>query len=191
MIKIRYSVYLFITIGILSGLIKEVLILYSVILIHELGHIIMIKLLNEKINSIEITPIGCFINLKKKHFSLLKGILIYSGGIVLNLVSLFFIKNYTFIKFTYTMISFNLIPIVPLDGYQIINQILSQFYDDEFIIDLLFYIGLLINSLILFFSIMFKIYFLICLSIYLFYRLLKYRRSKKIIYMKNLLNLSI
>ena len=78
MIKIRYSVYLFITIGILSGLIKEVLILYSVILIHELGHIIMIKLLNEKINSIEITPIGCFINLKKKHFSLLKGILIYS-----------------------------------------------------------------------------------------------------------------
>lgn len=191
MIKIRYSVYLFITIGILSGLIKEVLILYSVILIHELGHIIMIKLVNEKINSIEITPIGCFINLKKKHFSLLKGTLIYSGGIVLNLVSMFFIKNYTFIKFTYTMIFFNLIPIVPLDGYQIINQILSQFYDDEFIIDLLFYIGVLINSLIIFFSIMFKIYFLICLSIYLFYRLLKYLRSKKLIYMKNLLNLSI
>ena len=191
MIKVKKTVYLFIIINILSGLTKEVLILFSVILIHELGHIIMLTIVREKINYIEVTPIGCFINLKEQHFNLFKSILIYSGGIVLNLISLLFIRNYSFIKFTYTMIFFNLIPIIPLDGYQLINSVLGQFYDDEFIIDLLFYIGFLINVIIIIFSVIFKIYFLICLSIYLFYRLIKYRTCKRLVFMKNLLKLSI
>lgn len=191
MIKISPSILIFIIIGILSGLIKEVLILFSVIFIHELGHILLIYFTKEKINSIQITGIGCFIKLKNNNFPIFKGFLIYSSGILFNIISLLFVNDYSFIKFTYTMILFNLIPIIPLDGYQLINLLLSRFYEEEYIIDLLFTFGMLINCFILFFSVLFKIYFIILLSIYLFYKLFKYRNNKKIIYLKNLLNLSI
>ncbi len=191
MIKFKLSFILFLIICLYSGLIKEISIIFFAILIHEIGHIIMILITNEKISSIEITAIGCFINITNNKFSLVKSVLIYSGGIIFNIVSLFVFKNSIFLRFSTLLIFVNLIPINPLDGYQIIHSFLSKYYDEEYILDLMFYIGMLINTIIFIFTLLFKIYFMICLSLFLYYQLIKYKQLKKYYYLKNYLKLSI
>lgn len=191
MIKFNFSFIIFLIIGFYSGLIKEISMLLAVIAIHELGHIIMILITKEKIQSMEITAIGCFINIRNNSFRLFKSIMIYSGGIIFNVISLFFINNYTFVKFSKLMLFINLIPITPLDGFQIINVILLKFYEEEFIIDLMFNVGMLINTILIILSVLFKIYFIVCLSLFLYYKLVEYKKAKKYFYLKNYFKLSI
>ena len=52
--SIHYSFFLLILIGILIGLIKEILQMIIVILIHEIGHLVFIKLFKFKLEKINI-----------------------------------------------------------------------------------------------------------------------------------------
>ena len=190
MIKIKLSFVIFLFIVLYSGLLFEISYLLLCVFVHELGHIIMILLNKCKIKSIEFTGIGFFIDINMFNIKFYQKLLIYSGGILFNLLLILLTNNPIIENFNKLMIYINLIPINPLDGYQILNICLSQIYEDEFINDILFYFGLLINVVLLIFSLIFKIYFLITLNCFLFIRLIKYRSSRKYSYLNNLLKLS-
>ena len=65
-ISIDDSLYLFILCGLLGGYIKEIVILFIIVIMHEIGHVIFFRLFNIEIDKIVIYPSGgmCYVNKK-------------------------------------------------------------------------------------------------------------------------------
>ena len=126
---------------ILSGYINYLVIFLFIMFIHELGHIVMIKLLRYKINSITILPTGGIIdtninlNIKSNHL-----FLISISGILFQIILEIIIpssSSYNYIifnKINISLIIFNLIPINPLDGYKIFISIVERFLKYKYVI---------------------------------------------------------
>ena len=121
---------------------KEFLVFTSIIIVHELGHIITSIILKWKIKKISIYPFGgmiTFDELLNKPIS--EELLISISGVIMQsiyfIIILFlynnlYISNNLFILFKhyhYSIFLFNLIPIYPLDGVKITNLILNKFFN--------------------------------------------------------------
>ena len=136
--KINTYTYLFILICILCGYIKNISIIFLICLIHELGHIFFIKLFKYQIIKVELFPFGGYTDIYKKiNSNILKDLIISMGGIFSQLILCIFLllfKNY-FSLITYnlwwnynlTILFFNIIPIIPLDGNKIVHNLLELF----------------------------------------------------------------
>lgn len=137
--NISYYTYLLLLISFLCGYIKNILIIYFIIIFHEIGHILLIKLCNYKILSINIYPFGGITLIDKKiNTSINKDILINLGGIF-NQLLLFIILilfketinsfDYELIyKYNLYILIFNILPIIPLDGNNIIHLLLEKIF---------------------------------------------------------------
>ena len=64
--NIHFSTYLLILSFLLTGLIKNIILIYLIVLFHELGHILIIKLLGYKILRVDIYPSGGVTKIDKK-----------------------------------------------------------------------------------------------------------------------------
>lgn len=112
------------------GFLKEYTAFYFFITLHEIGHILMTKILKEKINKIKFLYIG--INANIKNFIFLKKqkkFLILISGPIINLIMYFIFKSINLIDYqiyNLALLFFNLLPIYPLDG----GQILELFVED-------------------------------------------------------------
>lgn len=85
------------------------------------------------------------------------------------------------------MALFNFLPIYSLDGYRIVKLFLEKYFDDTYVIDLLFYVSVLFFTIVLVFSIIFKTYFLIVIVLTLTFKMfLEKRRTKQILHLKKL-----
>ena len=160
-IKIDDSLYVLLLIGMLSGYIKDIVMLFSIVLIHELGHVIFFTLFKIEIERIVIYVTGgiCYVN-KKINNRILYDFIINIAGIMMQ-VMLFVIiyllwKNGYVIDSTYHMfkiynisiILFNLLPIIPLDGSKLFFNICSKYF--SFIVSYKLMIIVSIISLLLF-----------------------------------------
>ena len=86
-IKINYYTYLFILLCFLCGYMKNIFIIFSICLIHELGHTFFIKLFGYKIVSIELLPFGGYTKIDKMiNTSINKDIIISLGGILFQFI---------------------------------------------------------------------------------------------------------
>ena len=91
------------------------------VIFHELAHIIVLLLFNYEIRRINVRISG--INaVIKENVSGLKGILIYLAGPISNIILAAMFRNITMV---FAII--NLVPIYPLDGYNILKTILTLF----------------------------------------------------------------
>ena len=129
-ITFNISFLIYSIILILSGYINYLIIYLLIMFVHELGHIIVIKLLKYKINKIIILPFGGIIetninlNIKSTHL-----FLISISGILMQLLLFLIIKNnytYTyqiFYNLNLSLIIYNLLPIIPNDGSKILLSI--------------------------------------------------------------------
>ncbi len=137
--KINNYTYIFIILCALCGYIKNISIILSICLFHELGHIFFIKLFRYHIISIEILPFGGFTKIDKRiNTSINKDIIISLGGIffqlIIFLIAFMFKNNLNIITYNLIMnynkilIIFNLIPIIPLDGNNFVHLILEKFF---------------------------------------------------------------
>lgn len=139
-IKIDNITYLLILVSLLSGYIKNMFIIFMIVLIHEMGHVFFFYIFNIEIESISIYPFGGLTKVNKRiHERIYKDVLISLGGIVFQLI--LFILVYVLyrrgivVASTYNMfnlynrsiIIFNLIPIIPLDGSKLLFAICSKF----------------------------------------------------------------
>lgn len=130
--------YLLGILSIITGLFKAFLIMYLIIIIHELGHIVMALIFNYDIKKINIYPFGGYtifdVDINK---NILSEFMVFLGGILFQFI--FYIlfnvcvksNTYTHIIFNsynITILLFNLLPIIPLDGSKLLNIILNKFF---------------------------------------------------------------
>jgi len=177
--KINNYTYLFIFLCFICGFIKNITIIFAICIIHELGHIFFIKLFNYNIIKVELFPFGGFTTIDKKiNSNINKDIMIAFGGILFQIILYLFIylfkNNFNvitynlIINYNFILIIFNLLPIIPLDGNNIIHLLLEKFFSYH----LSYYFNFVISiiSLIFFFIINFLYnldnYFIICFLLY-------------------------
>lgn len=140
MLEFHYT-YLFIAFSfIITGHIKDLLVFTSIIIIHELGHYFMARINKVKVEKITIYPFGGITKLDTLiNININKELLIAMGGILFQsiyMIVIIILHKYglvrEYIYNLYTMYNnsilyFNLLPIVSLDGFKIVNLILNKF----------------------------------------------------------------
>ena len=160
LIKIDISTYLFILFAFLAGYIKSILLIYLIVIIHEFGHFFFFKIFGIIVIKMVIYPFGGITIVDKKiHERIYKTIICSFGGIIFQIFLFFiflfllkynFINDYTFSLFkTYnqTLVIFNLLPIIPLDGSKIYFAFLTKYFSFK----LSYYLTLILNLIFLIF----------------------------------------
>ncbi len=138
-ISINPITYFLLLVILLCGYFNYFLIISIILFIHDLGHLIILKLLNIKVDSIEILPFGSLINTNIGYN--IKSIylfLISISGILMQIVLyliFYLLFSYglisdlsynIFIIYNKLIIIFNLLPIIPLDGSKILFSLLEN-----------------------------------------------------------------
>ena len=132
--NIHISTYFLILSFLFTGLIKNIILIYIIVIFHELGHIFIIKLLGYKVHKVNNYPSGGVTEIDKKiNTKITHDLLIASFGVVFQIILFFlftlfhsfsFIRTNTyllFLSYNTTILLFNLLPIIPLDGYQFLR----------------------------------------------------------------------
>lgn len=194
-LKINSLCYLIFISFLLTGFIKNALLIFFIIFIHELGHIFFLKCFHYKITKVEIFPFGGVTTTEKLINSPInKDIIIYLGGflfqIVLELVFLFLYSNSIIYENTYTLFQyynqsilfFNLLPIRSLDGGELLLLFLQKFV--PYVKSLKISNGISVFFLVLFllYNIKSNLNQMIVIS-FLIYKLIDFYRKKE--YFKN------
>jgi stage IV sporulation protein FB len=187
--------------SLITGLFKDFFLMFSIIIIHEIGHLMAASYYNFNIYKIYLYPFGGFIKFNDKLNRTIKEefIILISGPLF---QILFFclmsimhkyglVSNNTFdiiVNYHYSLLIFNLLPIFPLDGSKFINLILSKFLSFKrahLSMIFLSYVTLLvafITSKYISFNV--NIYLLLCL---LLFKLIEESKNHKTIYNRFLL----
>lgn len=136
--KVHPLTYFLLISVLFCGFFNYFLIISFILLMHDLGHIIVMKLNNIKINQIVILPFGSVINssinsnIKSKTLFLINiaGVLMQ----VLLYLLFYFLYNFNiindlsyniFLFYNKLIIIFNLVPIIPLDGSKILISLIE------------------------------------------------------------------
>lgn len=115
---------------------------YLFIVFHEASHMLVASIFGKSIESFNISLFGVSITFKREHYSIsnkitdrgtcIKNILIYLAGPVSNFIlAIIFEKIKIVFDINLFLCVVNLIPIYPLDGYNILKNILLFKYDEE------------------------------------------------------------
>ena len=136
--KINIFTYIFLILSMLSGYGREMLIVYFILIVHELGHYILFKYYKINVNKITLYPYGGMIDNNMLINTNSKKVLIISlGGIFIQIVLyliIYLLFKISFIEYNFYkmfvsynlyIILFNLIPLYPLDGFKILNSVLE------------------------------------------------------------------
>ncbi len=135
---LNVATYFFFLLSFLCGYFKQTLFIFIIIVVHEFGHIIMIHLCKYKFLKVEFFPFGGLTHIDKPiNSSINKEILIAISGVISQIflgLILIFLKercltynNYLlFQTYNFTILIFNLLPIIPLDGSIILHSILEK-----------------------------------------------------------------
>lgn len=126
---------------VITGHFVNLIIFTSLIIIHEMGHIIISKILSYKIDKVIIYPYGGFVKLNTRiNTKIENDLLVAISGIIMQSIYfgiIFFlyrngiVREYIyslFLLYHKSMLIFNLLPIYPLDGAKIVNLILSKYF---------------------------------------------------------------
>ena len=140
-IEFHYT-YIIMAFGlVITGNFVNLIIFTSLIIIHEMGHIIISKILSYKIDKVIIYPYGGFVKLNTRiNTKIENDLLVAISGIIMQSIYfgiIFFlyrngiVREYIyslFLLYHKSMLIFNLLPIYPLDGAKIVNLILSKYF---------------------------------------------------------------
>lgn len=111
---------------------------YLFIVFHELSHMLIASIFGRKVDCFNITLFGVNISFDKEHYIIKEkiinkkeyicNILIYLAGPISNFLLAVIFKNIRFVSDINIFLGIlNLIPIYPLDGYNIIENVLKLF----------------------------------------------------------------
>lgn len=152
-LEIEYIFFIVFFIFLFSNKVKEILfsffICYLFIVFHELSHMLVASILGKDIEKFKVTLAGVCIEFKKEKYNLiiannsrinaLKNILIYIAGPISNLIlAELFYKNDMIFQINIFFALVNLLPLFPLDGYNILVNIFEFFRINETIKEIFF-----------------------------------------------------
>lgn len=125
--KIDISFILIIIMIILSPkqtiLIKILLVLF----VHETGHLIFKYLFRLEVTELRLYATGIIMKIDENLLDWWQNILLYSGGILFNIILFIVNKGNELGEISLFLAIVNLLPIYPLDGFQIIKVIIEYF----------------------------------------------------------------
>ena len=169
-IEIDYTTYILIFIALLAGYIKKISIIIIILLFHEIGHIICFVLFKFNIEKIKFYPFGGITVINKKlHERIYKDILCSIGGILFQFILFYIyyvlfkynlIKNSTYNIFKIynsSIIIFNLLPIIPLDGSKLLFTICSKYFSYKNSYVLMIISGILSLIIFIIYNFIFKL----------------------------------
>lgn len=137
-VNIHISTYIIVLISFLAGYFETVFLTILTIIVHELGHFITANLLKLKVSEIRIFMFGgvtildenLTLDIKKEIITLIMGPL--AEVLFLALIFVIYKNGYVsnrtwelFYNINILLLSFNLLPILPLDGGKLLNNILD------------------------------------------------------------------
>ena len=138
-VKIHDTTYIFLLISFLSGYFEYMYLFLLIIFVHESGHYFFSKLIRFKYSSITLYPFGGItIYNEDLNISTNKELFVLFGGIVFQLLFYLLIvvlfnngcitsHVFNIIKrINIILISFNFMPIIPLDGGKLMNILLDK-----------------------------------------------------------------
>ncbi len=197
--KINNLSYFIFLVFLLNGYIKNIIIIFLIIITHELGHIFFLKIFKIKIDSITIYPFGGITKTSKLiNSSINKDIIIYLGGIFFQiLLHFFFLKllkinlitlNTFNIFKTYnkSILIFNVLPIKPLDGGLILNLILDKILPFKYSYKISNYLSIIFLFIFIIFNINYNLNSYIVIS-FLIFNILKTIKNTNNVFNKFLL----
>lgn len=140
-VNVSNTTYIFLLLSFLSGYFEYMFLLLIIILIHEYGHAIFAKIINFKFEEIVIYPFGGItiynedlnVNTNKELFVLFGGIYFQ----ILFFILIYLLYKYGFVtehvfliikKINILLVSFNFLPILPLDGGKLLNILLDKIF---------------------------------------------------------------
>ena len=187
-IKVSKYSYIIVFLALITGQIKELLGLLIIILSHEFGHYFASKIFNWNIDKIYLYPFGGLIKYNEKiDKPFLEEFIIAISGItnqsIVYILCIFIFKNNTYFfniikNYHYSILFFNLIPIIPLDGSKILNIILNKIFNFR-----KSYIILNIISIVLLIIFIFKSNFsLLIVILFLIYKIYLNIKNKSILF---------
>ena len=192
-IELHYT-YLIMSLGlILTGHFLNLIVFTSIIIVHELGHSIVAYLFKYDIDKIIIYPYGGLTKLNKLvNTNIYRDILVSISGLIMQSIYFYIIyilynneiiREYTYnLFYTYhmSMLIFNILPIIPLDGSKLINLILCKIFSfnlSNYLTVLISFITIIIILLGGYFDNNYSfllVIFVLLHNIYLFYNDIKY-----------------
>ena len=129
--KIHIFTYFLFLICMFPGQFKLFITFLIIVLFHEFGHVFGSILTHTKIKKIIILPFGGLTILKYPlNIKLLNEFLIVIMGPIFQVILYVLLKDYNlyyFKEINIFLMIFNMLPIIPLDGYRILNLILNKF----------------------------------------------------------------
>lgn len=146
-IKLHPLFYVVVIIFFLTGHFHDFFLFLSIIIFHELGHIIGGLLFKWKIKELLILPFGALTIFDEGLNKPLKQELIITilGPLFQIIYYLMFSNKIDIMYFHYSLLIFNLLPITPLDGSKIINV----FFNKIFPFKKSYFLTLIVSSLLL------------------------------------------
>ena len=175
--------------------------MFSIIIIHEIGHLLAASYYKFNIYKIYLYPFGGYIKfndklnraLKEEFIVLICGPMfqIFYYFLMMGCYDIGFISDSTFnmfINYHYSLLLFNLLPIFPLDGSKLVNIVLSKFISFKQSHLVMLYI----SYIVLFISLLATQYISLNVNLYLllillFTKLLSETKNHKTIYNRFLL----
>ena len=199
-IKVNFLTLYFLLLLFLCGFIKIGLIIFFIVILHELGHVFFIKLFKYKIIDITIYPFGGIIKTDKDiNTPPNKELLIASGGIIAQII--FFIIIYflpiniltkeLLYKYNLSIMFFNILPIIPLDGSIIINSLLNKVFSYKISYYLYIIISILFTIIYLLFNYWYSINNYLIVSLFIiktYYAIKNYKYLKTRFLLERYLN---
>lgn len=168
-IKLHYSLAFVLLLCFFTRLFIEFSIFMIIIIFHEIGHILMALLFKQKVSQITITALGGVVDINFARLFVFKEFLINIAGIFINFILLILFKyliifpySELIINYNILLIVFNLLPIYPLDGYRLINNITRMFFRPYRQFKVVIFISWIFLGLYLYYSVIrFSLAFLI------------------------------
>ena len=164
------------------------------IVVHEIGHFLMAKVLNIEVDKIYLYPFGGIskfflplnISLSKELIILIAGPLAQELAKII-LITIFSKYENIIIMYHYGILLFNLLPVYPLDGGKLINLLLNIVFPFKKSLKLIIYTSYL--TIIFYFIINFKTINIntIIIVIFLSYKVIKEQKQINYIYEKFML----
>ncbi len=138
MIRIKLNLFfiLFLFVTIYIGYIHQSLIIFASVLLHEIGHVIVAKLLGIKVEEIELFPFGGVAKMEDitKYGGYMEAFIAIAGpGVTafIAAVGIIFSGSNELLKtigqYNIILLIFNIMPALPMDGGRIIRNILLHF----------------------------------------------------------------